>query len=73
MENIHNGQKKPKVFLHPDETWDRHFRQLGRIERMLKWLVIDSIIVDEERLAHTDKGLELKKQLPDISDIIEGK
>ena len=48
-------------------------KQLNRIERMLKWLVIDSMIVDEECLSHTNKGNELKDQLPDVSDIIEGK
>ena len=48
-------------------------KQLDRIERMLKWVVIDSMIVDEERMALTDKGLGLKKKLPDISDIIKGK
>ena len=26
---------KQKVYLHPDETWDRHFKQLNRIEDLI--------------------------------------
>ncbi|KKL68399.1 hypothetical protein LCGC14_2125350, partial [marine sediment metagenome] len=33
---------KQKVYLHPDETWDRLFRQLENTNRMLKWLIIFS-------------------------------
>ena len=64
---------KQKVYLHPDEIWDRHFRELRDIKKMLKWVVIDSMLVDEERMALTNKGLGLKKELPDISDIIKKK
>ena len=28
--------EKTNVFLHPDETWDRVFRQLNRIEDLIK-------------------------------------
>lgn len=45
--------------------------QFDRLERMLKWLILDSMTVDEERSTLTDKGLELKGQLPDISDVLE--
>ena len=45
--------------------------QFDRLERMLKWLIIDSMIVDEERSTLTDKGLELKGQIPDIDDILK--
>ena len=45
--------------------------QFDRLERMLKWLIIDSMTVDEERSTLTDKGLELKGQLPDIDDILK--
>ena len=29
-------KKKTTVFLHPDETWDRVFKQLNRIEDLIK-------------------------------------
>ena len=44
--------------------------QFDRLERMLKWLILDSMTVDEERSTLTDKGLELSGQRPDISDIL---
>ena len=29
-------KKETNVFLHPDETWDRVFKQLNRIENLIK-------------------------------------
>lgn len=52
---------------------EKYWGQLDRIERMLKWVIIDSMMVDEESLILSDKGHKLKKQLPDISDILEEK
>lgn len=56
---------KEKVYLHPDETWDRHFKQHERIERMLKWLIIFSYNNQPTYYGN------IKEKLPNVSDIIE--
>ena len=47
--------------------------QLDRIERMLKWLIIDSKITDEENWVwvRNERGEKIAGTLPDISDIIK--
>lgn len=45
--------------------------QFDRLERMLKWLIIDSMTVDEKRSYLIERGQGLKDQLPDIGDALE--
>ena len=60
-------KEKTQSFLHLDETWDRHFKQQKRIERMLKWLIIFSYNNQPTYCGN------MKEKLPDVSNIIEGK
>lgn len=57
--------RRTQPYLHPDETWDRHFKQQERIERMLKWLIIFSYNNQPAYFGN------IKERLPNISDIIE--
>lgn len=64
------SKKEPKVYLHPDETWDRHFRQQDRIERMLHWLIAEMIHTDKDVV--DEMRLKAECNQPDIMDILEG-
>ena len=65
------NKKKLKVYLHPDETWDRHFQQQGRIEKMLHWLIAEMIHTDKDVV--DEMRLKAECSQPDIMDILEGK
>ena len=51
--------------------------QIDRIERMLKWLIFDSKLCDEEdwliSKERSEKYDDIREQMPNISDILEEK
>ena len=66
-----------KEFKMTIDDWSVLMNQQDRIERMLKWLIFDSKLCDEEdwvvRLERSGKYYRIHEQLPDISDILEEK
>ena len=58
-------EKRTQLYLHPNETWDRHFGELRDIKKMLKWIIVFM------RHNQPNFASQVDEHLIDIGDILE--